>query len=508
MKLPSFRLRLALLSAALAGSTLVGFGAVSWFQISNAKISRLDAELLNHLMRATPNFPPREEPAVGAASPRRELSKESSRDRSRWQFYEDSLSYAFGSNTKTPVALLVLDANNNILYQSNSLPADLEVNRLLLARLQLTPLAPSPKREPPPLPSNTNPSFERPPLIRPRPPQFITEQTATAVWRIGAAKFPNAQIAIAVSLQAVDQEMATIRNIFLVSIPGALLLVAVGAWLVSGGALRPIHQLTGVIQQVTVKGLDQRIPIGTTDVEFVELIQVFNLMLSRLERSFTQASRFSGDAAHELKTPLTILQGELERTLQQVDPGSEVQQRLSNLLDEVRRLSGIMRKLLLLSLADAGKMSLYLVEVDMSELLMEMLEDVEMLAPQLTVQTDFTNGLRVKGDRDLLIQVLQNLFSNAIKYNLPNGWIQIRAHQTPTTLHVTIVNASKDIPVNECDRIFDRFYRGDPSRNRKIEGIGLGLSLAREIARAHRGDLTLDSTSSAQTAFTLTLPMN
>ncbi|MEH2025025.1 ATP-binding protein [Nostoc sp.] len=499
MKLPSFRLRLALLSAALAGSTLVGFGAVSWFQIYNAKISRLDAELLNHLMRATPNFPPREEPPVGAASPRRESS--------RWQFYEDSLSYAFGTNTKTPVALLVLDANNNILYQSNSLPADVEVNRLLLARLQLTPLAPSPKREPPPLTSNRNPSFEPPPLIRPRPPQFVTEQTATAVWRIGAAKFPNAQIAIAVSLQAVDQEMATIRNIFLVSIPGALLLVAVGAWLVSGGALRPIRQLTGVIQQVTVKGLDQRIPIGTTDVEFVELIQVFNLMLSRLERSFTQASRFSGDAAHELKTPLTILQGELERTLQQVEPGSEVQQRLSNLLDEVRRLSGIMRKLLLLSLADAGKMSLYLVEVDMSELLMEMLEDVEMLAPQLTVQTDFTDGLRVKGDRDLLIQVLQNLFSNAIKYNLANGWIQIRTDQTPTNFHVTIINASKDIPLSERDRLFDRFYRGDPSRNRKIEGIGLGLSLAREIARAHRGDLTLDLTSSGQTAFTLTLPV-
>ena len=439
MKLPSFRLRIALLSAALAGTTLVGFGAVSWFQIYNAKISRLDAELLNHLMRATPNLPPRGEPP--------EIQGKGSRP-SRWQFYEDSLSYAFGTNTKTPIALLVLDANGNILYQSNSLPADVEVNRLLLERLQLIPLLSPPQREPPP-PSNRNPSVGPPPFLRPRPPQFVTEQTAKAAWRIGATKFPNAQVAIAVNLQAVDQEMATIRNIFLVSIPGSLLLVAIGAWLVSGGALRPIRQLTGVIQQVTVKGLDQRIPIGTTDVEFVELIQVFNLMLERLERSFTQASRFSGDAAHELKTPLTILQGELERTLQQVDPGSEVQQRLSNLLDEVRRLSGIMRKLLLLSLADAGKMSLYLVEVDMSELLMEMLEDVEMLAPHLTVQTDFTDGLRLQGDRDLLIQVLQNLFSNAIKYNLANGWIKIRTHQTQTTLHVTIANASKDIPVSE-----------------------------------------------------------
>ncbi|MEH2252527.1 ATP-binding protein [Nostoc sp.] len=512
MKLPSFRLRIALLSAALAGSTLVGFGAVSWFQIYNAKISRLDAELLNQLMRATPNLPPPGKPPKVLSKGR--LSHNSmhgsslrSPDRLRWQFYEDSLSYAFGTNTKTPIALLVLDPNGNILYQSNSLPADLEVNRLLVGRLQLAPLPPPPNREPPPLPAIPNPSFEQPPLIPPRPPQFVTEQTPITAWRIGAANFPNVRVAIAVSLQAVNQEMATIRNIFLVSIPGALLLVAVGAWLVSGGALRPIRQLTGVIQQVTVKGLDQRIPIGTTDVEFALLIQVFNQMLERLERSFTQASRFSGDAAHELKTPLTILQGELERTLQQVDPGSEVQQRLSNLLDEVRRLSGIIRKLLLLSLADAGKMSLYLVEVDMSELLMEMLEDVEMLAPHLTVQTDFTDGLRLLGDRDLLIQVLQNLFSNAIKYNLTNGWIQIRAHQTPTTLHVTIANASQDIPLSDLNHIFDRFYRGDPSHTRKIEGIGLGLSLAREIARAHRGDLTLNQTSFGQTAFTLTLPM-
>ncbi|BAZ23138.1 integral membrane sensor signal transduction histidine kinase [Kalymmatonema gypsitolerans NIES-4073] len=484
MKLRSFRLRIALLSTALAGSALVGFGAVSWFQIYNAQVSRLDAQLLNQLMRAT--RPP---------------------ERERWQFYGDSLTYAFGTKTKILIALLVLDANGNTLYQSNEVPGDKDVNRLLLRRLELTPLPPSPKRQPPPKLESTNPSALPPPLIPPRPPRFVTQQTATETWRIGAVKFRNVQVAIAVSLQAVNQEMAAISNIFLVSIPGALVLVASGAWLVSGGALRPIGQLTGVIQQVTVKGLDQRIPIGTTDVEFVELIRVFNQMLERLERSFTQASRFSADAAHELKTPLTILQGELERTLQQVKNGSEMQQRLSNLLDEVRRLSGIMRKLLLLSLADAGQMSLYLVEVDMSQLLIEMVEDVELLAPHLSVQTDITDGLRVQGDRDLLIQVLQNLLSNAIKYNLPNGWIQIHAHQTETTLHVTIANASIDIPVSDRSRIFDRFHRGDPARTRKVEGIGLGLSLAREIARAHRGDLILDSTSSGQTAFTLTLPI-
>ncbi|WP_243147490.1 histidine kinase dimerization/phospho-acceptor domain-containing protein [Scytonema sp. UIC 10036] len=123
-------------------------------------------------------------------------------------------------------------------------------------------------------------------------------------------------------------------------------------------------------------------------------------MLERLERSFLQASRFSADAAHELKTPLAILQGELEQTLQQAEPGSQIQQSLSNLLDEVRRCSGIVRKLLLLSLADTGQMSLHRVEVNISQLLLEMTEDIELLAPHLNVQTEITSELRTWGDRD------------------------------------------------------------------------------------------------------------
>jgi signal transduction histidine kinase len=204
------------------------------------------------------------------------------------------------------------------------------------------------------------------------------------------------------------------------------------------------------------------------------------------------------------------LQGELERMLQQVESGSEVQQRLSNLLDEVRRLSGIMRKLLLLSLADAGQMTLYRSEVDLSSLLVEMLEDIELLAPHLDIQTEIAPDLRVQGDRDLLIQVLQNLLSNAIKYNLPNGWIRIAASRQDAqgVISITISNCSKEIPRHDRERIFERFHRGDPARTRRVEGIGLGLSLAREIARAHQGDLVLAPTLPGQTAFRLTLPSN
>ncbi|MBD1905701.1 ATP-binding protein [Funiculus sociatus GB2-A5] len=479
MKLRSFRIRIALLSAVLAGSAIAGFGLISWWLIYEAKVSRLDAELESQLMRAgRPRSP------------------------NRWQSYEAFLPGAFGTNTA--IAMLVIDANGNVLYRSEEWATDLDTNNLWTSRPQLQPFPPShSQRQTAPFPERSQPSRDRPPP----PPRFVTQRTATGTWRVGAVTTPFAQVAIAVSLKAIAQEMVVIRNIFLISIPGVLLLVAGGAWGIAGSSLHSIRRLTKVIGNVTASGLEQRVPIGATDVEFVELIQVFNQMLSRLEHSFKQASRFSADAAHELKTPLAILQGELERTLQQAEPGSEVQQGLSNLLDEVRRLSGIVRKLLLLSLADAGQMALYRVGVDLSGLLIEMLEDIELLAPHLEVKTEIADGLRVQGDRDLLVQVLQNLISNAIKYNLPNGWIRIDARRQGATVLITISNCSKEIPTGDRDRIFDRFHRGDPARTRKVEGIGLGLSLAREIARSHGGDLTLDPTLSGQTAFTLTLPV-
>jgi len=118
--------------------------------------------------------------------------------------------------------------------------------------------------------------------------------------------------------------------------------------------------------------------------------------------------------------------------------------------------------------------------------------------------------LLVKGDRDLLTQLLQNLIDNAIKYNLPEGSphrrLSIVGRRQVSSVKITVVNASRDIPPEERDRLFDRFYRGDLSRNRKREGFGLGLSLSREIARSHRGDLWLDQTPKGETGFTLTLP--
>ncbi|MEG4986371.1 ATP-binding protein [Microcoleus sp. BR0-C5] len=510
----SFRFRITLLSAVLASVALIGFSIVSWWLIYDAKVKRLDAEIKNQLIQST-----RPQSA-------------------QWDVYNDSLPSVLGMNDgETTVGLLVTDRDGNLLYRSSQWQDGIDANSLWRSLPQPPPdparipfqLEPPPPPHPPYPPDQPPP--HQPPPHRPdsfsrrerrpprdRPPQFdrpdfprffkaklATQRTSRAVWRVGAIHSPQTQIAIAVNLQAIDREMASIRNIFLISIPVVLLLVASGAWVISRSILYPIGRLTMAIRNVTVQGLDRRVPDGSTDIEFVELIFVFNQMLERLERSFKQASRFSGDAAHELKTPLAILQGQLERALHQVESGSEVQQTLSNLLDEVRRLSEITRKLLLLSHADAGRMGLHLVKVNLSALLSEIAEDMELLAPHLDVQMAIAPNLYIKGDRDLLLQVLQNLVGNAIKYNLPKGWLRLQANCQGKRVIVKIVNSSHDISLSERDRIFERFHRGDSTAIQKIEGSGLGLSLAREIARAHGGDIKLDAAILGQTAFTLSL---
>jgi len=477
VNLRSFRLRIALLSTILAGTALIGFSGVAWRLIYGAKVSRLDSRLENQIRRMARPLPPTLQPSIA-----------------------DDLQRNLDAESTDSVAWQVLDADGKPLQQSDHWLAEFDppaVPPFQREQRSLTPL--TPRRDRP---------FER----RRPPPNLsshsVTRRTDQGNWRIAAASTPQGQVAIAVSLQTITQEMGAIRNIFLIAIPGTLLVVAIGAWVLSGSALHPIRQLTAVMQKLTVTGLDQRVALGQTDVEFAELIQVFNQMLERLERSFMQASRFSADAAHELKTPLAILQGELELTLQQAAPGSALQQSLSSLLDEVRRLSGIVRKLLLLSLADAGQMGVHRVQLDLSEMLVVMVEDLELVAPHLTVQTEIDHELNVWGDRDLLNQVLQNLMSNAIKYNLPDGWIRIEARQKSASVQITITNASQPMSPEERDRLFDRFYRGDPARTRTIEGIGLGLSLSREIVLAHGGNLAIAQPSGDYTTFTLILPIH
>lgn len=483
LRLNSFRTRIALLSLLVSGVALLAFAIPAWFLIGRIDLLRIDNEVrlraLSHLGPAPDNH--------------------------HWGMLEDELRYAYGASSKDASFLLVRARDGSTVRQSPNWPKSLSVSRFPLPtdhqgnRQLLQPPPPPPKpghfRDRPP-----------PPFARMRQPRAFTWHDGLSRWRIEVLGNEYYTVAIGVSLASHDSYLLTNALALLTALPLAALLAAAGGWLLSQRALRPVRRLTETAESITARGLDQRLAAAGEDVEFERLIKVFNAMLERLEQSFHQATRFSADAAHELKTPLTILQGELEQALQEAQTGSRQQRVYSELLEEVQRLKTIIRKLLLLSLADAGQLQLTTRPLDLSAAAVELREDTEVLAPKLTVESDIAPDIWVEADQELLGQVLQNLASNAIKYNRPGGSIKYQLQRKDNTARLTVTNTGPGVPPEDLHKVFQRFYRADKARDRAVDGVGLGLSLAREIARAHGGELALVSSRNDLTTFMLSLP--
>lgn len=191
---------------------------------------------------------------------------------------------------------------------------------------------------------------------------------------------------------------------------------------------------------------------------------------------------------------MTILQGRIEQAMNAPESGAAALD-LIGMQDEVHRLASITRKLLFLSQADAGRMGTHRSAMDLTEMLDEIVASAQMLVTDQTIVAQIERGLMMQGDAQLLQQLFNNLISNATRYGSPHGWIEISATQTPSGIAVVFANASLLIAAPERQRFFERFFRGDPAHHRGIDGSGLGLSLAREIVRAHGGELTLEASA-------------
>lgn len=472
----SFRLRLALLSALLSGLALAAFGLSAWWLIRDQRIERLDNDVRSHAER--------------------EVSR--MRDPDGWQRALTNMAASLALPDVTALLVLAQDNAGITRYRSPGWPTGLAPAALPWPqpRGALRADAPPPAR----------PGPERPPAGPPPATANAAQTVDGRHWRIGLAATPGARIAIAVDSAIVDREMAAVRNRFLVALPLTLILIGLGSGWFASRALQPLNRLTAAARRVTAEGLDQRIADRGEGREFGELIEVFNRMLERLERSFQQAHRFTADAAHELKTPLAILQAQLEHAIHGAEAGSALQKALAGILDEVRRLSTISRKLLLLSQADAGRLSLYRAPFDLSSALADLAEDARMLAPGLEVVAEVPPDIVISADDALLRQVLHNLISNAIKYNIENGWIRMGAKRSPGQVEIQVANASHGLPPDRHERIFERFYRADPAHGRKVEGVGLGLALSLEIVRAHGGKLSFEVLEDHSVRLTAALP--
>jgi signal transduction histidine kinase len=290
-------------------------------------------------------------------------------------------------------------------------------------------------------------------------------------------------------------------------VPTALLVLVVGGWLLRK-ALMPIGALTEAAERIDLDNLGSRLPSPGTGDELDRLTDVFNRMMQRLEDSFRHVREFTLDASHELKTPLTIMRAELESTAREGSWTTPQRELFARQIDEIERLTRIVDGLTLLAKADAGQLPLKRESLRLDDLVRESVTDAEVLARPsgVGVRLRTCEPVALQADRHRLRQLLLNLTENAIKYNCKDGSVIVDLRRRNGMAELRISNTGPGIPPEKLPRVFDRFFRCDPAHNSEVEGCGLGLSIAQWIARAHGGDIKVDSKVGRETAVTVQLP--
>lgn len=299
----------------------------------------------------------------------------------------------------------------------------------------------------------------------------------------------------------------TMEILLYAGLPAMLVGVASGMILLRR-ALRPIKILTESLENTDVSNLSEPVLHSGNGDELDRMAVVFNRMKNRLGLSFTQASEFTIHASHELKTPLTIIHGTLEQMLAEEAASGEKTARIESMLEEVQRLANIVGQLTFLATTDAGLLDTVDDDVELHELVKDLADEGAVLASGtgITVNLGECQPASISGNRARLRQLLLNLLDNAIKYNLPNGSVELALTTSVSSALLVIVNTGSSLPPELAERVFERFFRGDPSHNRSVEGSGLGLSIAKSIVAAHGGEIRYSSLPDGRTQVAVTFP--
>ena len=299
------------------------------------------------------------------------------------------------------------------------------------------------------------------------------------------------------------------RNLFRV-VPFIFLMLLGFTWLAAKVFLKPIKTLERSISTLNADNLaTNSIPIATYQ-EFQSFVNVYENLRSRLNDSFIKARRFASDASHELRTPLTILRGNSEHLIANLPSGSALQVSARKIGDEVERLIDITEKLLLLSRADASSLVQSFKVINLSDTLNEVLSDCfynNVDNSHVKVTKNVAANILFHCDETLIVQMIHNLIDNALRYNTGNAWVHISLLQNEGEFRLSVENPSSNIPNNLSELAFHRFYRGDESHTRHIDGLGLGLSICLETAKVLKGKLTLQTTSNQTVLVSFTAPL-
>jgi heavy metal sensor kinase len=306
-----------------------------------------------------------------------------------------------------------------------------------------------------------------------------------------------------VSVNAVLQHL---RLMLFVWLPMTVLLTGFAGIFFAQAALRPVHSMIKTVNQITADQLSLRIDIPDTKDEIKQLADTFNGMLQKLDDTFTAQRQFIQDISHELKTPLTIMRGEIELALKQPRPMKEYETLLQSNLEEVGRIQKVIGDLLLLARFDSGVVHLKPGVIDLAALVKNVFDSLINLAKQKNVSLAFSTDpdCDVNGDGPYLQRVFLNLIENAIKYTPSDGHVDVTVKRTPTDVAITVADTGVGIAENDLPHIFERFYRG--TRTQDQAGFGLGLNIAKSIVDANHGEISVTSQVDHGTVFTVTIP--
>ena len=307
---------------------------------------------------------------------------------------------------------------------------------------------------------------------------------------------------------------ATLRDVLLLLIASGVVVVLgtfAGSWWLAREAVRPVNEIIDQAETIEAGAGPHQIRAWAGTREYERLVQVLNTMLARLDAAFEAQRRFTADASHELRSPLTALQGELEVALRRVRSAQEYRATLASALEETRRLSRTAEDLLTLARSDAGVLRPRLIPADLYPLVKAATDRLRAFAEAkgLRLELEDAGAPRPCIDRELVALLARNLIENAIKYTPSGGRVTVTLASADGAAELAVADTGPGIPAVDRERIFDRFYRGDESRTptRETAGTGLGLALVRAVADAHGATLGVQASEAGGALFVVRFPV-
>ncbi|MFH0990309.1 MAG: ATP-binding protein [bacterium] len=484
--LHSIRTKLTLAYTALVAITLLGFGSTAYLFTRSSLSNSLDLSLQNEIWWVNGFIEPKAKKVrlkrrailelqelrkIASAQPPDTLQREEAEIDQIWsQIYQHTLM------SPRKHFIQILDRNGDLLYGSPNLGSlVLQSNAIPYKSISIATIPGENKSE----------------------------------LRLAVMQNDYVKIFVAYPLQDLNEILDQIFSLFGYLSPLALLISVIGGWFLAHNSLKPVDDITRTAQMITAQNLNQRLPARTVDDELGRLTATLNNMIGRLRESFAQIERFSADASHELRTPLTIMRGEIEVALRKKRIPPATRELLESIYDELVRLSSIVESLMTLVKSETGRLVFQFDNVQLDHLVDEITEDTRVLAEkkQIKVQVDRIGSAIVRGDAPRLRQLLLNLVENAVKYTPPMGTVTLSLTCTNGQAMISIKDTGIGISRKDLPKIFDRFYRVKGETSSKMEGSGLGLSIAQWIAEAHHGSIQVKSQLRKGSTFTLIIPL-